>query len=67
MFRHEHSPPITRGCAGGVARRRAIWLSQEHFVPAYVKTFEEGKLREGAKQAVESLRSCRVCPRACQN
>jgi len=23
-FRHEHSPPITRGCAGGVARRRAI-------------------------------------------
>ena len=41
-------------------------LSREHFVPAYVKTFEEGKLRERAEQAVESLRSCRVCPRACQ-
>jgi putative pyruvate formate lyase activating enzyme len=41
-------------------------LSREHFVPAYVKTFEEGKLAERAEQAVESLRSCRVCPRACQ-
>ena len=41
-------------------------LSREHFLPAYVKTFEEGKLRERAEQAVELLRSCRVCPRACQ-
>ena len=41
-------------------------LAREHFVPAYVKTFEDGKLRERAEQAVESLRSCRVCPRACQ-
>src|SRR5208282_49012 len=41
-------------------------LSREHFVPAYVKTFEEGKLRERAEQAVKSLPSCRVCPRACQ-
>ncbi|MGA9452708.1 MAG: radical SAM protein [Verrucomicrobiia bacterium] len=42
-------------------------LSREHFVPAYVKTFEEGNLRARVEQAVESLRSCRVCPRACQS
>jgi putative pyruvate formate lyase activating enzyme len=33
----------------------------------YRKTrFEEGLLRERAAQAVESLRSCRVCPRDCE-
>jgi putative pyruvate formate lyase activating enzyme len=36
------------------------------FVPAYVKAFEEGILQEGARRAVESLRSCRVCPRDCE-
>jgi putative pyruvate formate lyase activating enzyme len=41
-------------------------LSREDFVPAYVKTFQEGKLRGRARQAVEALRSCRVCPRDCQ-
>jgi putative pyruvate formate lyase activating enzyme len=41
-------------------------LPHRDFVPAYVKTFEEGILRERAEQAVESLRSCRVCPRDCQ-
>ena len=41
-------------------------LSRKHFVPAYVRAFEEGVLQERAAQAVESLRSCRVCPRDCE-
>jgi len=41
-------------------------LARKDFVPAYVKTFETGALRERAEQAVESLRSCRVCPRDCR-
>ena len=41
-------------------------LSRKKFVPAYVRAFEEGLLRERAGQALESLRSCRVCPRDCQ-
>ena len=38
---------------------------RKFFVAAYVKAFEEGVLQERAAQAVESLRSCRVCPRDC--
>ena len=41
-------------------------LARKSFVPAYLKAFEEGTLQERARQAVESLRSCRVCPRDCQ-
>jgi putative pyruvate formate lyase activating enzyme len=41
-------------------------LSRQDFVPAYVRAFEEGRLHERVAQAVESLRSCRVCPRDCQ-
>src|SRR3989449_7972068 len=41
-------------------------LSRQDFVPAYVKAFQEGVLQERAAQAVESLRSCRVCPRDCE-
>ena len=41
-------------------------LSRENFVPAYVKAFRDGTLQERAKQAVESLRSCKVCPRDCE-
>ncbi len=41
-------------------------LPREAFLPAYVKAFEEGILQERAQQAVESLRSCRVCPRDCE-
>ena len=41
-------------------------LSRKDFVPAYVRAFEEGLLQERAAQAVESLRSCRVCPRDCE-
>jgi putative pyruvate formate lyase activating enzyme len=41
-------------------------LARKDFVPAYVRAFQEGVLEERAKQAVESLRSCRVCPRDCE-
>src|SRR2546428_1124652 len=40
-------------------------LPRENFVPAYLRAFEEGVLQARAAQAVESLRSCRVCPRDC--
>lgn len=39
---------------------------QKNFVPAYLRAFEEGFLQERAHQAIESLRSCRVCPRDCE-
>jgi putative pyruvate formate lyase activating enzyme len=41
-------------------------LPRKDFVPAYVKTFEMGVLRQRAEAAVEVLRSCCVCPRDCQ-
>ena len=41
-------------------------LPRKDFVAAYVKAFAAGVLQERAAQAVESLRSCRVCPRDCQ-
>lgn len=41
-------------------------LSRKDFVPAYVRASETGLLRECAREAVESLQSCRVCPRECR-
>lgn len=41
-------------------------LPRKDFVPAYVRAFEQGKLQERVMQALESLQSCRVCPRDCQ-
>ena len=41
-------------------------MRRKDFVPAYVQAFEEGILQERAAEAVESLRSCRVCPRDCE-
>jgi putative pyruvate formate lyase activating enzyme len=40
--------------------------SHQNFVPAYVEAFEKGILQRRADEAVESLRSCRVCPRDCE-
>ena len=52
-------------CIGQIGGGRFV-LSRKDFVPAYVRAFEEGLLQERAAQAVESLRSCRVCPRDCE-
>jgi len=41
-------------------------LSRRDFVPAYVRAFEEGILHGRAQQAIEALRSCRICPRDCE-
>ncbi|MEE8277189.1 MAG: radical SAM protein, partial [Thermoanaerobaculia bacterium] len=35
------------------------------FEPAYLETYESGKLKEKVEQGLEALRSCRVCPRDC--
>jgi putative pyruvate formate lyase activating enzyme len=36
-----------------------------HFTPVYVKTYEEGRLHAKVEEALEALRSCRLCPRDC--
>jgi putative pyruvate formate lyase activating enzyme len=41
-------------------------VPRKDFVPAYVRTFEEGRLREKAEEAIELLRVCQVCPRNCR-
>lgn len=41
-------------------------LPRRDFVPAYLRTYEEGRLREKVEQARELLRSCTVCPRDCR-
>jgi uncharacterized Fe-S radical SAM superfamily protein PflX len=41
-------------------------LSRKDFVPAYMRAFEKGILQQRAAEAIESLRSCRVCPRDCE-
>src|SRR6201997_688960 len=41
-------------------------LSRNDFVPAYVNAFEQRVLQQRAEEAIESLRSCKVCPRDCE-
>lgn len=41
-------------------------LPRKDFVPAYLKTFEEGRLKEKAEEAIELLRVCQMCPRNCR-
>ena len=41
-------------------------LLRRSFVPAYVKTCEEGQLKEKAQEALELLHSCTICPRECE-
>jgi putative pyruvate formate lyase activating enzyme len=41
-------------------------VSRKTFVPAYVRAFEDGVLQQRAAEAIESLRSCKVCPRDCE-
>jgi putative pyruvate formate lyase activating enzyme len=43
----------------------AFVRSSRTFVPAYVETFQSGRLREKVEEAREALRVCRVCPRDC--
>jgi len=41
-------------------------IPRQNFVPAYVKTYEEGRLKEKVEEALELLRPCTVCPRNCR-
>jgi len=41
-------------------------LPRKNFVPAYVRAFEQGLLQQRAREAIESLRWCKVCPRDCE-
>lgn len=41
-------------------------IDRRRFVPAYLKTYEEGRLRNKVEEAIERLRSCEVCPRNCR-
>ena len=40
-------------------------IPRNEFVPAYLKTYEEGRMREKIEEALELLRNCHVCPRDC--
>lgn len=40
-------------------------LPDRDFTPAYLRTYEERRLREKVEEALEALRDCTVCPRNC--
>jgi len=48
-------------------RDEKFTIRRKDFVPAYIKTREEGawKIKEKVERAIESLKRCRVCPRNC--
>ena len=41
-------------------------ISRKDFIPAYIRTYEEGRLKEKVNEALELLRCCMVCPRNCR-
>lgn len=43
-----------------------FFISSKDFEPAYLRLFRSGELKERARLAIESLASCRVCPRDCR-
>lgn len=36
------------------------------YVPVYLRTYEEGRLKDKVEQALEALRCCTLCPRTCR-
>ena len=40
-------------------------LSRSDFVPAYLKTYESGQLKQKVETALQLLHSCKACPREC--
>ena len=42
-----------------------FFLSSQEFEPAYLRLYHTGELQKRTQQVLESLRSCRVCPRDC--
>ncbi|MFQ5878983.1 MAG: radical SAM protein [Dehalococcoidia bacterium] len=41
-------------------------LPRKGFVPAYVRTYEEGRLRQKAERALAHMAVCTLCPRNCR-
>lgn len=41
-------------------------VPRREFVPAYLRSYEEGRLKEIVERALASLESCAVCPRDCR-
>jgi putative pyruvate formate lyase activating enzyme len=42
-----------------------FFLSSQDFEPAYLRLYRTGELQKRARDAIETLASCRVCPRDC--
>lgn len=42
-----------------------FFLSAKDFQPAYLRLYGTGELQQRAREAIQSLASCRVCPRKC--
>jgi putative pyruvate formate lyase activating enzyme len=43
-----------------------FFLPSKDFEPAYMRLYRTGELKERAREAIESLASCRACPRDCK-
>lgn len=48
-----------------IQNQSSFFLSSQDFQPAYLHLFRTGELQCRAREAIESLASCRVCPRDC--
>ena len=49
-----------------VQARSNFLLSSKGFEPAYLHLYRAGELQRRAREAIEGLASCRVCPRDCR-
>ena len=48
-----------------MATERRFFISKQGFEPAYLHLHRTGELNKRAREAVEALRNCLVCPRDC--
>ncbi len=48
------------------SREAAFFISEREFEPAYLALHRTGELKRRVEQALEELKSCRVCPRDCK-
>jgi len=51
--------------SGASRTRRSFTVPRREFAPAYIRSYEQGKLAQQAEAARSLLRSCTVCPRRC--
>jgi putative pyruvate formate lyase activating enzyme len=56
---------IFTGCS--VNTPTEFFISSKGFEPAYLQLYRNGELKQRARQAIESLASCEICPRACHD